>query len=299
MIINFYSPEIPETKKSVKNDSTHHIIKGFPYQYFKKEVLTDKMVEYRVKRIYISFMIYSIFTFSLGSTVSTILQHATIISLATSIEKLIPNQLNSQTDQQELLIDLREGESNFSSFAEVIIRIILILTMSENSKLTERFPTKGINYQHLGHQGHANGRTVPKLQENPVNRNNPGRQTSYRSSNHPSLDELSNSLSPEYSQFQSKYHTESLPKRFDTKNYSIKEFKKLSIDPSASYEKYDNISIDKAKEIIKYKLENSIFNHTRANIHTVRRIDLDFKVDRPSIYTYLYIKTPVGSEILK
>jgi hypothetical protein len=68
---------------------------------------------------------------------------------------------------------------------------------------------------------------APKLQENPVDRNNLG-QESCRSSNHLSMDKLANSLSIEYSEFQSKYYSESLLKRFDTNNYSAREFKDKS-----------------------------------------------------------------------
>ena len=35
LVINFYSPEIPENKKSIKNNyAKNKIIAGFPYQYF-------------------------------------------------------------------------------------------------------------------------------------------------------------------------------------------------------------------------------------------------------------------------
>ena len=58
LIINFYSQEIPKNKKSIKNNyAKNKIIKGFPYQYLKREVLTDKMVKFRIRVIYISFMI--------------------------------------------------------------------------------------------------------------------------------------------------------------------------------------------------------------------------------------------------
>ena len=56
LIINFYSPEIPETK--IKNNYVkNETITGFPYHYFKKEVFTYEMVEFRVRLIYIFSMI--------------------------------------------------------------------------------------------------------------------------------------------------------------------------------------------------------------------------------------------------
>lgn len=298
LIINFYSPEIPETKKSIKNNcAKNKIITGFPYQYFKGEVLTDEMVEFRIGLIYISFMIYITVTFSVGPMVGPIVGQATFISTATSIERLIPNQLDSQTNQQELLLDLRGGGSDLSEF---IIRILLMWTMSKNSKPTEGFQPKPMNHQHFVRQGNVqpSPRIAPKLQENPVGRNNPG-QGSCRSSNHLSMDKLANSLSPEYSEFQSKYYSESLPKRFDTNNYSAKEFKELAKDPRVDGDKYDRVSIDEARTIVQGKLENLVIKPTRPDMETARRVDLDYKVQGPAPFTHFDVKNPVGSEILK
>lgn len=47
LIINFYSPELQENKKFSKK-ITQQVITGFPYQYFKDEVLTDEMVKFRI-----------------------------------------------------------------------------------------------------------------------------------------------------------------------------------------------------------------------------------------------------------
>ena len=97
----------------------------------------------------------------------------------------------------------------------------MIWTISKNSKSTKGFQPKPRNHQHFGRQGHVqpSARIAPKLQENPIGGNNGG-HGSCRLSNHLSMDKLANSLSPEYSEFQSKYCAESLPKRFDTNNYS-------------------------------------------------------------------------------
>jgi hypothetical protein len=100
---SFYSPE---NKKSIKNNyAKNKIITGFPYQYFKGEVLTDEMVEFRIRVIYMSFMIYITVTFSVGPMVGPIVGQDTFTSTVTSIERLIPNQLDSQTNQQELLLE--------------------------------------------------------------------------------------------------------------------------------------------------------------------------------------------------
>ena len=112
--------------------------------------------------------------------------------------------------------------------------------MSQNSKPRKGFQPKPINHQHFGRQGHVqrNLRITPKLQEHPVDRNNLG-QGNYRSSNHPSIDKLANSLSPEYSEFQSKYYLKFFPKRFDTNEYSARKFKELAKDTRVNGVKYD------------------------------------------------------------
>ena len=136
LVINFYSPEIPENKKSIKNNyAKNKIITGFPYQYFKGEVLTDEMVDFQIRVIYISFIICITVTFSTGPMVGPIVEQPTFTSIVTSIERLSPNQLDSQTNQQELLLDLRGGGSYLSEF---IIRLLLIWTMSQNSKPTKK-----------------------------------------------------------------------------------------------------------------------------------------------------------------
>lgn len=108
LVINFYTPEIQENNKLIKNNyAKNKRIKGFPYQYFKGEVLTDEMIEFRIRVIYISFMIYITVTFSVGPMVGPIGGQAVFTSTPTSVERLIPNQLDSQINQQELLLNLR------------------------------------------------------------------------------------------------------------------------------------------------------------------------------------------------
>ncbi len=172
--------------------------------------------------------------------------------------------------------------------------------MSQNSKPTKGFQPKPINHQHFGRQGHVQPtpRIAPKLQENPVDRNNLG-QGNCRSSNHPSMDKLANSLSPEYSEFQSKYYSESFPKRFDTNECSARKFKELAKDPRVNGVKYDRVSIDEARAIVQAKLETLVIKPTRPDMETARRVDLDYEVEGPAPFTHFDVKNPVGSEILK
>lgn len=75
LVINFYSPDIPENHKSIKNNyAKNTIIKGFPYQYFEGEVLTDEMVEFRLKRIYMYYLISMTAIFHFGPLAPTVRQ---------------------------------------------------------------------------------------------------------------------------------------------------------------------------------------------------------------------------------
>jgi hypothetical protein len=287
--------------KLIKNNyAKNKRIQGFPYQYFKREVLTDEMIEFRIRVIYISFMIYITVTFSVGPIVGPIGGQAVFTSTLISVERLIPNQLDSQINQQELLLNLRGGGNDLSEF---IIKFLLIRTMSQNYKPTKAFQPKPINHQHFrrqGQQGHVqpNPRIAPKLQENPVDRNNLG-QGNCGSSNHSSMDKLSNSLSPEYSEFQSKYYPELSAKRWDTNQYSVAKFKDLARDTRRDGIVYTRASIDEARAIAQAEVQKIVIHPTRAKQLKARRVDLDYKVQGPGSWTHVDIKTPVGSEALK
>lgn len=101
------------------------------------------------------------------------------------------------------------------------------------------------------------------------------------------MDKLANSLSPEYSQFQSKYYSESLPKRFDTNECSARKFRELAKDPRVDGIKYDIISIDETKVIVQAKLENLVIKPTRPNMETAKRVDLDYTVQGPAPFHIL------------
>jgi hypothetical protein len=209
LLINFYSPEIPKNKKWIKSDCEKNIIiTGFPYEYFKGEILTDEMLKFRIRLIYIPLMIYITVIFSTGSIVSPILLQTSLFSTTTSIENLVPNQLNSETNQQEFLINLRGGEN--SNLSEIIIRILLVWTMGNNFKSTDAFQGK-MNPPNFVNQAQPIGRhrfvPRPRWQENEMN---PGHEICRPRKNVLSLDQLANSLSSEYEQFQSKYVSESL-----------------------------------------------------------------------------------------
>ena len=298
--INFYVPEISKNNKSIvinkKYDEQYYQQIGLPYQYFEGEVLTDEEVNYRINLIYISFMMYFTVTFSVVPTLGPVVEQVLWPLAPTCVEKSIPNQLDFQTAQEQLLLDLRGGESDISEF---IIRILLIWTMSQGSTTTNSFQQKPTYTPFQGRgQIQPNPRIAPKLQENPVDRNNPG-QGSCRSSQHPSMDTMANSLSPKYSEFQNKYYPELSPKRFETNQCSPIKFQRLARDSRADGAKYDRVSIDEARAVVQAELQNVVIEPTRADKLEARRVDLDYKVQGPDPLTHVDIKHPVGSEALQ
>jgi hypothetical protein len=197
-----------------------------------------------------------------------------------------------RTAQEELVLELRGGGNDIS---ELIIKILLIWTMSRGYTTTSGLQPKPINRQ-FNRPG-PNPRITPKLQENPVNRNNLGQRTC-KSSQHPSMETTANSLSPKYSEFQNKYDLQSLPKRFDTNQCSAKKFKDLAKDSRSNIVKYDRVSIDEARAVIQAELQNVVIEPTRPSKLEARRVDLDYKVKGPGLLTHVDIKHPVGSDIL-
>lgn len=168
--------------------------------------------------------------------------------------------------------------------------------MSQGYTTTNGFQTKPTN-PHFKRPGQVqpNPRIAPKLQENPVDRNNLG-QGSCRSSKYPSMDKIANSLSPEYSKFQNKYYSKSLPKRFNTNQCSVRKFKELAKDPRVLTS--DRVSIDEARAIVQAKLENLVIEPTRPDLLLARRVDLDYEVLGPAPFPHFDVKNPVGSEVL-
>jgi len=284
LVIHFSIPPIPESKKSVKTDNYLQI--GFPYNYYEGENLTAEELNYRIKVIYATCFTYLTITFTLAPVTTQAILPFSVASIERSITR--------DSTQEKLLLDLRGGGGDLS---ELIIKLILIWTMSKNCKTVEGFQPKPINHPHFG-QVQRNPRIVQKLQENPVTRNNPG-LGSCRSSNNGSMDELAKSLSPKYLNFQKKYYSEALGDRFEPKNYSVSEFKELARDPRENQIKYDRASIDEARAIIQARSENLVSKPTRPDMETARRVDLDFKVQGPDPFTHVDVKNPVGSEVLK
>ena len=186
------------------------------------------------------------------------------------------------------IVELRGGDMN--PLTKAFVRLILIWAMGQGHTPTEGFQPGRIN-PGFGHRGQVQStpRIAPKLQKRPMDKHNP-RQGSCKSSNHLSIDKLAHSLSPEYSEFQKKYYSESLPKRFDTNNYSTNEFKKLAQDPRSSDTKFDRVSIDEARTVVQAKLEKLVIEPARPGMELAKRVDIDFIVQGLAPFTHIDIK---------
>ena len=166
LLINFYSPDIPKSKKIYGTET--YLQRGFPFNYYEGESLTDEELNYRIRIIYLTSFTYLTITFTLVPVAG----QGIVPFSVTYSERFVPS--DSRTAQEEFLLNFRGGGYDISEF---IIKILLIWTMSQNCKPTKGFQPKLTN-QDLGSmvQRQPNGRITPKLQENPVDRNNTNRR---------------------------------------------------------------------------------------------------------------------------
>ena len=110
---------------------------------------------------------------------------------------------------------------------------------------------------------------------------------------------MSKCLSQEYTEYQHKFNSPPVFKRFDTKNYDQEKFLKLSKDPRANKEVFHKTTVDEARTALQTEMERIVDNPQRIEKPICKSVDLEFKVDGPAPYTHMDVKHPVGSEILR
>ena len=110
---------------------------------------------------------------------------------------------------------------------------------------------------------------------------------------------MSRRLSQEYTEYQQKFNSPAMSKRFDTKNYDKQKFKELAKDHKAKEEVFHKTTVDEARAAIQLQMERIVDNPQRIEKSIYKSVDLDFKIDGPTPYTHIDIKPPVGSEILR
>ena len=63
--------------------------------------------------------------------------------------------------------------------------------------------------------------------------------------------------------------------------------------------KFDRVSIDKLRTVLQAKLEKIVSELARPGMEAAKRVNLDFMVYGPTLFTDIDLKNSVGSKILK
>jgi hypothetical protein len=189
-----------------------------------------------------------------------------------------------RTAQEELVLELRGG----NDISESMIKILLIWTMSRGYTTTSGLQPKPINPQ-FNPPG-SNPRIAPKLQENPVDRNNL-EQGTCKSSQHPSMETQTQlemarrapmiDMDKEYQKFLLIKHPET--------ECSQERFKALSSDPQRKM--IDESSIKEAIIILEAEGRGIVEEAERPDL-SKGKPNLDFKVKGPDKYKYVDVKEP-------
>ena len=75
-----------------------------------------------------------------------------------------------------------------------------------------------------------------------------------------SMEKMSKRLSQEYTEYQQKFNSPPVSKRFDTKNYDEEKFKELSKDPRANKEVFHKTTVDEARAALQSEMEEIVDN---------------------------------------
>lgn len=260
LVIKFYSPEITEYKKENKESIKDNLTLSFLYQYFKGEVLTDEVVEFRIRLIYTYSLIFIKINFFINPTVYPIVGQAIFPSAATLIEKSILNRLDFQPNHKELLPNLSEGG---------------------NDEITLNFLGPGPFDRKNSGQILFSGNSAKTVAFKPI----------------PSLNKMAHLLNSNYTQFEADKELRHLSEKFDTKNDFFKKFIELAKNPKQGV--IDPESIDEARSIYQAQLKKLVIEPTRLDKETAQRVDLDFKVQGPPPFTHFDVKISLGSLILR
>ena len=214
------------------------------------------------------------------------------------------------SNQLETISKLRGGELTEEIIQ--IIQLILIWHMSNKLKPTEGFqpPVR----RHSPGPPRIRNRNYPGAADQPVNPMGLGnipRGPSFKNyakldnknpggnGNSPSMEKMCRTLSKEYRDYQRDFNSPLLWKRFDTTKFSKEKFMELAQDPKANKLVFLKTTVDEARAAIQLEMKGIIKNVSRIDKPYCKSVDLDFKIDGPGPYTYLDVKHPVGSQILK
>lgn len=113
------------------------------------------------------------------------------------------------------------------------------------------------------------------------------------------METLGRQLSPEYVEYQQKFNSPTLSKRFDTLKFSKVRFKELARDPNARTIVYHKTTVDEARSALQSEIIGIVEGVERISRPYCKSVDLDFHISGPAPYSHLDMKHPVGSAILK
>lgn len=113
------------------------------------------------------------------------------------------------------------------------------------------------------------------------------------------METLGRQLSQEYKDYQQKFNSPTLSKRFDTLKFSKVRFEQLARDPNARTKVYHKKTVDEARSALQAEIMGIIEDVERIPQPYCKSVDLDFRISGPAPYSHLDMKHPVGSLILK
>ena len=77
------------------------------------------------------------------------------------------------------------------------------------------------------------------------------------------METMSKRLSQEYTEYQQKFNSPPVSKRFDTTNYDQEKFKELAKDPRANKEAFHKTTVDEARAALQLEMEGIVDNPQR------------------------------------
>lgn len=199
------------------------------------------------------------------------------------------SKITSQIDENSVLIEQKlihnnntdiKNTSNRNSYTVQLGDSTLILSNKNNSKYSKE-DNKKLFEQLMGFEN-----STSKL----------------RSGFQPALftmDTLGRRLNQEYKEYQQKFNSPPLSKRFDTTNYNQVRFQLLSQDPRAKVVVYHKKTVDEARSAIHAEILGLVNGVNRIPKPYCQSVDLDFVISGPWLVTHMDIKHPVSSAILE
>lgn len=96
------------------------------------------------------------------------------------------------------------------------------------------------------------------------------------------METLGRQLSQEYREYQKKFNSPTLSKRFDTLKFSQVRFKELARDPNARTKVYHKKTVDEARSALQDEIMGIVEGVERIPQPYCKTVDLDFRILGPA-----------------